>query len=128
MTIWLWELFFNIRLISLIIIHTTFQLTATAITLSTYGDISCLKNHLWQLSFRLKHSIIKSEISVSDLSNLWIFRIWKILASPGGRTMHPGRLIMKYQCCRKLHFWQLLFRLWSCTTKSERIIFFKCYE
>ena len=33
---------------------------------------------------RSKHSMIKSEISVSDLSNLWNFRIWKILATPGG--------------------------------------------
>ena len=42
----------------------------------------------------LKHSMIKYEISVSDLSNLQIFRIWNILVTPGERTMHPGKLIM----------------------------------
>ena len=36
--------------------------------------------------------MIKSEISVSDLSN---FRIWKNLVTPGGKTMHPERLIME---------------------------------
>ena len=48
-----------------------------------------------KLLFLSKHSMIKSEISLSDLSNLRIFRIWDILATPGGRKMHPERLIMK---------------------------------
>ena len=39
--------------------------------------------------------MIESEISVSDLSNFVIFRVQKILVTPGGRTMHPGRFIMK---------------------------------
>ena len=29
------------------------------------------------------------------MSNLRIFRIWKMLATPGLRTMHPERLIME---------------------------------
>ena len=38
-----------------------------------HRDISCLRHNLWQLLSRLKHSMIKSEISMSDLSNPWIF-------------------------------------------------------
>ena len=38
--------------------------------------------------------MMKSEISVSNLANLKMFRIWKIWATHGGKTMHPGRLIM----------------------------------
>ena len=47
-------------------------------------NISCWKNNFGHLSSQLKHSIIKSEISVSDFSKFWILQIWKILANPGG--------------------------------------------
>ena len=46
------------------------------------GDIICLKYSFWQLLFQLKHSMIKSEISVSDLLNRWIFlsgKFWRLL-------------------------------------------------
>ena len=61
-----------------------------------HGNQCCLKWHLWQLSSRSKHCMVKYKIFISDLSNLWNFRIWKILATPEGRTMHPGRLIMEF--------------------------------
>ena len=47
-----------------------------------------------KLLSRLKHSMIKFEISVSDLSHLRIFSNLEILATTGGRTMHAGRLII----------------------------------
>ena len=31
---------------------------------------------------------------IENKFNLWIFRIWKILATPGGITMYPERLII----------------------------------
>ena len=55
--------------------------------------ISCLKYHFWQLLSRSKHSMIKSELSVSDLLNHWIFSNLENFATRGGRTMHPERFI-----------------------------------
>ena len=58
-----------------------------------HGYQYCLKWYVWQILFRLKHSTIKFEIYVSDLSYL-NFSNLEILATPGEKTMHPGRLIM----------------------------------
>ena len=58
-----------------------FQEVATLI--SFLEGMSCLKYHFWQILFRLKHSMIKSEISVSDLSNFLTYRILNIWATPG---------------------------------------------
>ena len=49
---------------------------------SLLWDISCLEYHFRQLLFRLKHYMIKSDISVSHLSNLEFFesgKFWRLL-------------------------------------------------
>ena len=56
-----------------------------------HGDISCLKYHFRQLLSQLKDCMIKSEISVSDLSN---FSNLENFGEFWGRTVHPRKLII----------------------------------
>ena len=69
-----------------------------------HWNISCLKYNFWQLKSRSKHSMIKSEISVSDLSNLWIFRIWKMLCDSWGVNNATWKIDHGNQCCLRWDF------------------------
>ena len=72
---------------------------------SFYGDISCLKYNFWQLLFRSKHCITKSEIFVRYVKSLKFYNLeffWRLLRGE--------------RCIMKGWSWRSIFKITFLTT------------